>query len=92
MVIVLAVLVVGGLVWLARRNRGQIRAPVTDAESGFPRQPYAGRPVPAEQRPLGRIDACGLTKEYRGARVVDDVSFVVDRRGCHSRRGTLHGP
>jgi ABC-2 type transport system ATP-binding protein len=78
MVIMLAVLAVAGVVWLARRNRGQIPAPVPDAESGVPGQPYAGRPVPAEQRPLGRIDACGLTKEYRGARVVDDVSFVAE--------------
>jgi ABC-2 type transport system ATP-binding protein len=78
MVIVLAVLVAGGLVWLARRTRGQIPAPVTDPGSGVPGQPYAGQPVPAGQRPLGRIDACGLTKEYRGVKVVDDVSFVAE--------------
>jgi ABC-2 type transport system ATP-binding protein len=78
MVIVLAVLVAGGLVWLARRTRGQIPAPAADAGSGVPGQPYAGQPVPAGQRPLGRIDACGLTKEYRGVKVVDDVSFVAE--------------
>jgi ABC-2 type transport system ATP-binding protein len=78
MVIVLAVVVAGSLVWLARRNRGQIPAPVADGESGLPGQPDAGQPVPAELRALGRIDACGLTKEYRGAKVVDDVSFVAE--------------
>jgi hypothetical protein len=36
MVIMLAVLAVAGVVWLARRNRGQIPAPVPDAESGVP--------------------------------------------------------
>ena len=78
MVIVLAVLVVGGLVWLARRNRGEIPAPVADLASEAPGQPYAGQPVPAEQRLLGRIEACGLTKEYRGVKVVDEVSFVAE--------------
>ena len=78
MVIVLAALVAGGLVWLARRNRAQIPAPAADAGSGIPGQPYAGRPVPAGQRPLGRIDARGLTKMYRGVKVVDDVSFAAE--------------
>ena len=78
MVVVLAVLVAGGLVWLARRNRGKILAPVAEAESGVPGQPYVGQPIPAEQRPLGRIDVRGLTKEYRGAKVVDDVSFFAE--------------
>jgi len=78
MVVVLAVLVAGGLVWLARRNRGKILASVAEAESGVPGQPYVGQPIPAEQRPLGRIDVRGLTKEYRGAKVVDDVSFFAE--------------
>ena len=78
MVVVLAVLVAGGLVWLARRNRGKILAPVAEAESGVPGQPYVGQPIPAEQRPLGRIDVRGLTKEYRGAKVVDGVSFSAE--------------
>jgi ABC-2 type transport system ATP-binding protein len=79
MVIVLAVLlVVGGLAWLARRNRGENPAPVADAGSGVPGQSYTAQPVPAGQRPLGRIDVCGLTKEYRGVKVVDDVSFVAE--------------
>ena len=78
MVIALAVLVVGGLVWLARRNRGEIPAPAADPASEAPGQPYASQPVPAEQRPLGRIEACGLTKEYRGVKVVDEVSFVAE--------------
>jgi len=78
MVIVLAVLVAGGLVWLARRSRHETLGPVADAESEIPGQPYAGQPIPAEQRPRGRIDVRGLTKEYRGAKVVDDVSFVAE--------------
>ena len=78
MIIVLAVLVAGGLVWLARRNRQGTPVPVTDAESETPGQPYAGRPIPAEQRPRGRIDVRGLTKEYRGSKVVDDVSFAAE--------------
>jgi ABC-2 type transport system ATP-binding protein len=78
MVIVLVVLVIGGLVWLARRNRGGSPASAADAESQVPSLPYAAQPVPAGQRPLGRIDVRGLTKEYRGARVVDDVSFVAE--------------
>jgi ABC-2 type transport system ATP-binding protein len=28
--------------------------------------------------PQGRIDVCGLTKEYRGVRAVDDLSFTVE--------------
>ena len=78
MIIVLAVLAAGGLAWLARRHRGEIPAPVADAESGVPGRPYVGQPIPADQRPLGRIDVRGLTKEYRGAKVVDDVSFFAE--------------
>jgi ABC-2 type transport system ATP-binding protein len=78
MVIVLAVLVVAGLVWLARRQQGKIPMPVADSGSEAPGQPYAGQPVPAERRPLGRIEVRGLTKEYRGVKVVDDVSFVAE--------------
>ena len=77
MLIVLAVLVIGSVVWLARRNRSETPAPPTDSpDPGVPRQPYVGEPVPAERRALGRIDVRGLTKEYRGVKVVDDVSFV----------------
>ena len=78
MIIVLAVLAAGGLAWLARRHRGEIPAPVADAESGVPGRPYVGQPIPADQRPLGRIDVRGLTKEYRGAKVVDGVSFSAE--------------
>jgi ABC-2 type transport system ATP-binding protein len=78
MVIVAAVLAIGGLVWLARRMRGEPPAPLADAGSGVPGQPYVGRPVPVEQRPLGRIDVRGLTKQYRGVTVVDDVSFAAE--------------
>jgi ABC-2 type transport system ATP-binding protein len=78
MVIVLAVLVIGGLVWLARRSRGETPAPAADTGSEVPGQRYASQPVPAEQRAQGRIDVRGLTKEYQGVKVVDDVSFAAE--------------
>jgi ABC-2 type transport system ATP-binding protein len=76
MVIVLAALVIGGLVWLARHKRSETHTLDSGGES--PAQPYAGRPVPAGQRSLGRIDVRGLTKEYGGVKVVDDVSFAAE--------------
>ena len=49
MVIVLAVLVIGSVVWLARRKHGEIPATNSadsgSADPGVPRQPYAGDPV-----------------------------------------------
>jgi ABC-2 type transport system ATP-binding protein len=78
MIIVLAVLVIGGLVWLARRKRGDVPASVAGFTADSPGRQYAGQPIPAQQRPLGRIEARGLTKEYRGVKVVDNVSFTAE--------------
>jgi ABC-2 type transport system ATP-binding protein len=76
--IVLMALVVGGLVWLARRNRDGTPAPAASSGLEVPGEPYAGRPVPAQQRPLGRIEVRGLTKRYRGVAAVDGVSFTAE--------------
>jgi hypothetical protein len=45
MVVLLAIVVVGGLVWLVRRNRGGMRtdrARADDAGPGFPDRPLGG--------------------------------------------------
>ena len=81
MVVLLAVVVIGGLVWLVRLNRGGTR---TDRAGGdgaapvFPARPLGGKRVPPARMSQGRIDVCGLTKEYRGVRAVDDLSFTVE--------------
>ena len=77
MVILLAVLVVGGLVWLTRRDRrtgtaAEVPPPVLPVRSP------GGQPIPAERLAQGRIVVSGLTKEYGGATVVDGLSFVVE--------------
>jgi len=81
MVVLLAVVVIGGLVWLARRNRGGThadRAGRDGAGPGFPDRPLGGKRVSPALMSRGRIDVCGLTKEYRGVRAVDDLSFTVE--------------
>ena len=78
MIIVLAALAAVGLVWLVQRHRGGIPAAGADAGSVVTAPPYAGRPVPAEQRPLGRIEVRGLAKAYRDITVVDNVSFTAE--------------
>ena len=81
MVVLLAVVVVGGLVWLARLSRGGIRADrarTDGAGPGFPGRPLGGKRVSPALMAQGRIDVCGLTKEYRGVRAVDDLSFTVE--------------
>jgi ABC-2 type transport system ATP-binding protein len=77
MVILVAVLVVGGLTWLAMRRQG-VRTPDGDAAPGFPDLPLGGKPVPRDQRDRGRIAVSGLTKEYPGNTAVDDVSFTAE--------------
>jgi ABC-2 type transport system ATP-binding protein len=82
--IVLAVLAVGGLVWLMARNRaggGTGRHPPGSGAEGYPdvaAKPYGGEPVPEGTRPLGRIEVSGLTKAYHGVTVVDNVSFTAE--------------
>jgi ABC-2 type transport system ATP-binding protein len=84
MVIVLAVLVAGGLVWLLLRDRarlggGERRLAVpAGAEPRIPAELPVGAPVPEELRSCGRVEVSGLTKEYGGVTVVDDVSFLAE--------------
>ena len=84
MLIVLGALVFAGSIWLLRRGRdsagqsgGQVAASGA-ADPGLPSGGYDGKPVPAGQLPLGRIEVRGLTKEYAGVVVVDDVSFTAE--------------
>ena len=81
MVVLVAVVVIGGLVWLARLNRDGTRtdrARTDGAGPGFPGRPLGGKRVSPALMSQGRIDVCGLTKEYRGVRAVDDLSFTVE--------------
>jgi ABC-2 type transport system ATP-binding protein len=82
--VVFGVLVIAGLIWLLQRNRnsadrGRGHVSASGApEPGLPSGTYEGEPVPEGQLPLGRIDVRGLTKEYAGVAVVDDVSFTAE--------------
>jgi ABC-2 type transport system ATP-binding protein len=82
MVILLAALVLGGLVWLVSRGRGG-DAPAGGAQAGvaapgLPDRPFGGKPVPRERLGDGRIVVSGLTKDYQSGKAVDDLSFVVE--------------
>jgi ABC-2 type transport system ATP-binding protein len=84
MLVVLGVLVIVGLIWLVQRNRdssdrsrGHVPASGV-ADPGLPSGVYDGKPVPEGRLRLGRIDVRGLTKEYAGVAVVDDVSFTAE--------------
>jgi len=83
MIIVLAVLIVGGIVWLLR-NRARPgsaerrRAAPPGAEPQVPAELSVGAPHTEELWPLGRVEVSGLTKEYGGVTVVDDVSFTAE--------------
>jgi ABC-2 type transport system ATP-binding protein len=84
MVVLFGVVVIGGLVWLARLARLRRdgtradRAGPDDAGPGFPDQPLGAKRVAPALMSQGRIDVRGLTKEYRGVRAVDDLSFTVE--------------
>jgi ABC-2 type transport system ATP-binding protein len=81
MVVVIAVVVVSGLVWLVRLNRDGTRtdrARTDGAGPGFPDRPLGGTRVSAALLSQGRIEVRGLSKEYRGVRAVDDLSFTVE--------------
>jgi len=88
MVILLAALVLGGGAWFVYRRRDTaalppqaagIRPPPAGAvPSGSPPRIIGGRRVPARQLADGRIAVSGLTKEYRGLRAVDRLSFVAE--------------
>jgi ABC-2 type transport system ATP-binding protein len=88
-IIALGLLVTGGLVWLVRNRGATGRAPAGRRQvatagvppggtvgPGLPASLYGGSPVSADQLPLGLIEVCGLTKEYAGAKAVDDASFI----------------
>ena len=81
MVVLLAVVVIGGLVWLVRLYRGGMRtgrAGAGGAGPGLPGRPLGGKRVSPALMSQGRIDVRGLTKEYRGVMAVDDLSFTVE--------------
>jgi ABC-2 type transport system ATP-binding protein len=79
MIVLLGALVLGGLAWLMSHKRGAAAASRIDgAPLGLPERPFGGKPVPAGKLPDGRIVVSGLTKEYRGVKAVDDLSFVVE--------------
>jgi ABC-2 type transport system ATP-binding protein len=77
--VVLLALVLGGLAWLISRKRGATTAARADSvPPRLPERPFGGKPVPAGKLPDGRIVVSGLTKEYRGVKAVDNLSFVVE--------------
>jgi len=79
MIILLAVIVLGGLIWLMRRGRGTAgRVEVPPPPPRPPGPPAVVRPIPRERLADGRIVITGLTKEYPAGRVVDSLSFVVE--------------
>lgn len=80
MVILLAALVVGGLVWLVR-SRGGRGAPAHQAGadvSWVPARPFEGRTISEADIAGGRIVVSGLTKHYLNVKAVDGLSFVVE--------------
>ena len=83
MIIVLAVLIDGGID-RQLRNRARPgsaerrRAAPPGAEPQVPAELSVGAPIPEELWPLGRVEVSGLTKEYGGVTVVDDVSFTAE--------------
>ena len=67
--------------WLVRLNRGGTRTDRARTDvggPGFPNRLLGGKRVSPALMSQGRIDVCGLTKEYRGVRAVDDLSFTVE--------------
>jgi len=79
MLIVVAALVIGGLVWLAGRRRGSgARGRAEGVPPLSPLRPWESRPIPAAQLPEGQIVVSGLTKHYRNVRAVDGLSFAVE--------------
>jgi ABC-2 type transport system ATP-binding protein len=78
-VILLAALVVGGLIWLVRRDRaprGDVREGA--APPGPPPGQFEGRVIPEARLPDGRIVVSGLAKHYEEVRAVDGLSFTVE--------------
>ena len=80
MIILLAVLVVGGLVWLVRSRGGRdVSARQAGADASWvPTRPFEGRTIPEAEIAGGRIAVSGLTKHYQDVKAVDDLSFAVE--------------
>src|SRR5262245_48999318 len=81
MIILVALLIVGGVVyWLVNRGRthrgGSSAAGQPAAGTGVAR-PEAGLPAPPPRAP-GRIEVSGLTKRYGAVTAVEDLSFAVE--------------
>src|SRR5215472_3127547 len=80
MIILVAALVVGGLVWLLRGGigRGGTGRKAPEDSPGVPSQPFKGRAIPEGETGWGRIVVSGLTKQYPGVTAVDSLSFTVE--------------
>jgi ABC-2 type transport system ATP-binding protein len=78
MIVLLGALVLGGLAWLISHKRAATAARIDGGSLGLPERTFGGKPVPAGKLPDGRIVVSGLTKEYRGVKAVDNLSFVVE--------------
>jgi len=84
MILVLAALVVGGLMWMLLGNRSRAArgdrndALPSRADPPMPADLPVGAPIAEQMQSLGRVEACGLMKEYDGVAVVDDVSFIAE--------------
>jgi ABC-2 type transport system ATP-binding protein len=81
MVVLLAVAVIGGLVWLARLHHDGKRADHARTDGvgpGLPGRPLGGKRLSAALMARGRIEVCGLSKQYRGVMAVEDLSFTVE--------------
>src|SRR5262249_49532908 len=77
MIILLAVLVVGGLVWLVRSRDARARRAHADT-SWAPTRPFEGRTIPEAEIAGGRIVVSDLTKRYQDVEAVDNLSFAVE--------------
>ena len=77
MVILLAAVALGGLVWFLHGRTGR-RAPAGGDSLAVLARPFEGRTIPEEEIWRGRIVVSGLTKQYPGVTAVDGLSFAVE--------------
>jgi ABC-2 type transport system ATP-binding protein len=79
MLVLLAVLLVAGLVWLLRATVGNDTPARTDrVPLGSLTRPFEVRPVPEAEIPNGKIVVSSLAKQYKNVKAVDNLSFVVE--------------
>ena len=79
MVVLLAALVLGGLVWLVRGTSGRdAAARRAGIDTWVPPQSFEGRTIPEEETYRGRIVVSGLAKHYPDVSAVDGLSFAVE--------------